>query len=362
LCVFSASCVSASGFETDYVFVAGADGVDTYRIPSIIVASDGSLLVFAEARKVSIADASPTDMVLRRSMDGGRTWQPMQTLVAGTGAEALMNPCPVIDRSRGTIILFCINANKHGENHHGHMILRSSDNGKTWSHPVDIAPMIRRYENTFVSGPGIGIQLKNGRLVIPGYAGDFDENTKSGFYSRALFSDDHGATWTLGARTAEFSDESQAIELKDGTLMLNMRGDMGTGCRGVAKSLDGGETWAEFGWDRALNECPCQASIVRYGFAEKDGKDRILFSNPDNYGETFGRVDRAKMTVRMSYDEGKTWPVKKLIHAGPSSYSVLARLPDGDIGIVYEGGEKHRREWIRFARFSIEWLTDGKDQ
>jgi sialidase-1 len=73
-------------------------------------------------------------------------------------------------------------------------------------------------------------------------------------------------------------------------------------------------------------------------------------------------VDRTRMTVRLSYDEGKTWPVKRLIHPGPASYSGLVRLPDGDIGLVFEGGEKHRREWIRFVRFSLSWLTEGADK
>ena len=89
----------------------------------------------------------------------------------------------------------------------------------------------------------------------------------------------------------------------------------------------------------------------------KGGKDGILFANPDNFGELYGVVERTKMTVRMSYDEGATWPVKRLIHAGPSSYSTLVQLANGDIGILFEGGEKHRREWIRFARFSMAWLT-----
>ncbi|HWS01001.1 MAG TPA: sialidase family protein, partial [Prolixibacteraceae bacterium] len=84
--------------------------------------------------------------------------------------------------------------------------------------------------------------------------------------------------------------------------------------------------------------------------------------NPDNAGEKFGILDRTKLTVRMSYDEGQTWPVKKLIWAGPSSYSTMVRLPDGTIGLLFEGGEKHRREWIRFVRFSLSWLPDGKDQ
>jgi len=347
--------------ETTDVFIRGTEGVDTYRIPSIIVAPNGSLLVFCEARKQSMADASPTDLALRRSLDGGRTWQPMQTLVQGKGNEALMNPCPVIDRTDNRILLFCIDAHKVRENHHRHLLLTSSDSGRTWSGPVDASPIISGYDDTFVSGPGIGIQMTNGRLVIPGYAGEWDDETQSGYYARVLYSDDHGQHWTLGRRVAEFSDESQVVELGDGTLMLNMRGDMGMSCRGVALSKDGGQSWPEFYWDHALNECPCQASLIRYSLAAQDGKDRLLFANPDNAGEKFGLVDRTKMTLRVSYDEGKTWPVKKLIHSGPSSYSGLVRLPDGHIGLVFEGGEQHRREWIRFVRFSLSWLTGGAD-
>jgi sialidase-1 len=347
--------------QTD-VFMSGTEGVNTYRIPSMIVAPDGTLLVFCEARKESIADASPTDMILRRSLDGGRTWLPTQVLVHGEGNEALMNPCPVIDRSTNTVILFCVNANKVSENHNGHLILTSSDNGKSWTQPADATPRIKGYDDTFVSGPGIGIQTKSGRLVIPGYGGTWDENTKSGFFSRVLYSDDHGNTWKFGAPVSEFSDESQVVELANGRLMLNFRGDMGMSCRGVALSENGGETWLPVHWDQALNECPCQASMIRYSLAATEGKDRLLFANPDNAGENYGVVDRTKMTVRLSYDEGKTWPVKKLIHAGPSSYSSMVRLPDGDVAIVYEGGEQHRREWIRFTRFSLAWLTDGADK
>ncbi len=335
------------------VFTAGENGVDTYRIPAIVAAPDGSLLVFCEARKESIADASPTDMILRRSLDGGRTWLPVQTIARGTGSEALMNPCPVVDRETGMILLFFINANARGDNRNRHLLAQSADNGVTWSEAVDAEPLISGYLDTFVSGPCAGIQARSGRLIIPGYAGPFDEETKAGFRSRVLYSDDHGKSWTMGASLTEFTDESTAVELGDGKIMLNARGDMGTGCRAVALSGDGGATWSKLRWDPALNECPCQASLFRY-----DGS-RILFANPDNTGEAFGVVERSKMTVRLSRDEGKTWPVKKLIHKGPSSYSGLVRLPDGDVGIIFEGGDKHRREWIRFARFSLAWLESG---
>lgn len=343
------------------VFVAGAEGINTYRIPSLLVAPNGSLLAFCEARKESQADASPTDMVLRRSQDGGRTWLPLQVLVPGQGKEALMNPCPVVDYTNHTIILLCDKANAVRPDHHEHFQLVSRDNGQTWTAPARIGDRIANYDDSFNPGPGVGIQLRTGRLVVPGYAGEVNEETDENWYSRVLYSDDYGKTWTLGPPVPELSDESQAVELSDGTLMLNMRGNMGLSSRGVATSRDGGQTWSGLRWDRTLNECPCQASLIRYSLGGRGGKNRLLFANPDNAGEKFGILERTRMTVRLSYDEGKTWPCKRLIHAGPSSYSSLVRLPNGDIGMLLEGGEKHRREWIRFIHFSLSWLTRGTD-
>lgn len=343
------------------VFVAGQDNVHTYRIPSMLATPGGSLLVFCEARKQGIRDASPTDMVLKRSLDAGRTWLPVQTLVHGQGNEAIMNPCPVVDRTTGTILLFCIKAHKIEHGRHRHLLLTSRDEGKTWSEPADLADRIAPYDDTFVSGPGVGIQTRSGRLVIPGYTGRLKKGEEAGLFSRVIYSDDHGKSWRMGQPVSAPSNECQAVELADGRLMLNMRDNTGQNCRAVALSDDGGQSWSKVYWDRALNECPCQASLIRYSDAQHDGKNRLLFANPDIRGTKYGAVDRTKMTVRLSYDEGQTWPVAKLIHAGPSSYSSLVRLPDGDIGLVYEGGRKHRREWIRFARISLAWLSDGKD-
>lgn len=348
--------------EFTNVYVSGTAGVNTYRIPALIMTQKKSLLVFCEARKESIADASPTDMVVRRSVDDGATWGPITTIFKGTGKEAMMNPCAVQDEATGRILLVCINAHKVKPEHHRHYLLTSDDDGVTWSRPVELADKIENYDDTFVPGPGVGVQLRSGRLVIPGYRGEWNDKIDSGCFSCVLTSDDHGAHWKRGANVPFASDESQAVELSDGRLMINMRSDVGKSCRDVAISEDGGETWKTQYWDTTLNECPCQASIVRYSRADGGGKSRILFANPDNSGAKYGVVERTKLTVRISYDEGKTWPVKKLVHAGPSSYSSIVRLPDGGVGVVFEGGEKHRREWIRFVRMSLEWLTDGKDR
>jgi sialidase-1 len=347
-------------FVTD-LFTSGMDGVHTFRIPALIRAADGSLLVFCEARKESIKDASPTGMVLRRSVDNGRTWSPIQTIIQGVGKDAIMNPCPVVDRTSGCILLFCINAHKTIQGQHQQLLLTSKDHGATWTTPTDLANRIVGYDNSFVSGPGVSIQLNSGRLIVPGYTGTYKPETRTGLYSRVLYSDDNGEHWTLGAAVSEFSNECQAVELCDGRVMLNMRDNTGKSRRAVALSNDGGETWGKVYWDPALNECPCQASLIRYGFGEKDRKNQLIFANPDVSGARYGVVKRTRMTVRMSYDEGKTWPVKRMLHRGPSSYSSLARLENGNVGIVFEGGKEHRREWIRFMSFSPNWMTDTSD-
>jgi sialidase-1 len=259
--------------------------------------------------------------------------------------------------------LLCCRTNRSARGEHRDLLLLSSpDNGATWSDAVDLGDRIAGHDDTFVPGPGGGIQTRSGRLIMSGYTSPetIDGVGETGFRSRVLYSDDHGGTWRLGQTVDQHTNEAQAVELADGRVMLNMRQGTGQGCRAVAMSDDEGETWGPVTWDRALNECPCQASIMRHSTATGEGRSRIVFANPDNVGEKFG-VERTKMTVRISYDEAQTWPVKKLVHEGPSSYSGLVRLPDGDVGLVFEGGETHRREWIRFVRLPLSWLTDGAD-
>ncbi len=154
-------------------------------------------------------------------------------------------------------------------------------------------------------------------------------------------------------------DECAVVELSDGRLMLNMRSSGETPrCRRACFSNDGAETWIDQHPDETLVEPPCQASLVRYGWADAGNRSRLLFSNPAN-----GQFNqRNRLTVRLSYDEGRTWPVAKLLCAGPSAYSCLAVLPDGSIGCLYEAGEKHPYEKILFTAFTLDWLTNGRDR
>ena len=341
------------------VFVAGADGVHTYRIPSLLVAPGGTLLAFCEARKVSSHDASPTDLVLKRSRDGGTTWSPLQVVVRGVGAEAIMNPCPVVDGD--AVLLFCMNAHKTEHGRHRHLLVRSRDDGATWAPPEDVTDALGN--DTFIPGPGVSIRLRCGRLVVPGYVGDYGADRKRvASHSCVVYSDDGGGSWRVGQPVAyPMSNESQVVERSDGALLLNWRiqkqGAEHPGCRGTALSRDGGQTWEPPLLNRDLNEDPCQAGFIRWPGAEAPA--RLLFSNPDT-GPSRGEGARIRMTVRLSEDDGRTWPCARLIHAGPSIYSCPAVLPEGTITLLYECGDAARYERIRLARFPLGWLQQGR--
>jgi sialidase-1 len=164
--------------------------------------------------------------------------------------------------------------------------------------------------------------------------------------SHVIYSDDGGTTWKLGGVVGPQCDESQVVELRDGRLLLNMRSYRRDHRRLVAFSKDGGEAFSKPSGDRQLIEPICQASILRH----PGRRGGILFSNPAS-------TKREKMTVRLSRDEGKTWPHARVLHDGPSAYSCLAVLPDGTIACLYERGDRSAYETITLARCSLSWLT-----
>jgi len=342
--------------QTD-VFVSGQEGYNTYRIPSLIVTPNGTLLAFCEGRKRGTSDTGNIDLVLKRSFDSGKTWQAMQ-LVWDDGNNTCGNPCPVVDRDTGTLWLLLthnLGVDREAQIVDGTSqgtrtvwVSKSTDDGASWSKPIEITKEVKRADWTwYATGPGIGIQLKSGRLLIP------CDNKVAGTQARQshiIYSDDHGSTWKLGGVVGPNCNESQAVELADGSLMLNMRSYQANNRRLISISRDGGLSWSSPVEDTILIEPVCQASILRYDFGDAAKPPILLFSNPAS-------TKREKMTVRLSYDQGKTWPVAQQLYGGLSAYSCLTTLRDQSIGCFYERGEKSAYEKITLAVFSLEWLS-----
>ena len=350
-------------FEQTDVFVAGEDGVTEYRIPVLVTANSGALLAICDARVDRPGDApNNIDLVMKRSLDGGRTWGSLKRL-ANPGKGAAADSCAVVDRHTGTVWVFFgyypegIGSRNAQRGLYGPTVMiwsvKSDDEGETWSKPIDVTAMVKKPEWRAGSpGPGAGIQTRSGRLIIPRYY------LKGLDYhgSHVMYSDDHGKTWKIGdeVQAEGKTDETQVAELADGSLLLNMRGSTGN-YRKVARSIDGGISWSEVSKDAFLIEPRCQASLLRFTDRLTYVKDRLLFSNPASR-------QRENMTVRLSYDEGKSWPIAKQLHAGPSAYSCLTVLSDMTVGCLYERGQQSPYEKITLARFSLEWLTGGKDK
>lgn len=345
-------------------FAGGKDGYHTYRIPALAVTAKGAVLAFCEGRKNPWGDSGDIDLLVKRSTDHGKTWSAQQ-VIWDDGANCCGNPCAVVDKETGTI--FLLSTWNRGDDHEGAIIARTSkdtrrvfvmqsnDEGITWSKPTEITATTKKPDWTwYATGPGSGIRIENGphqgRLVIP--CDHIEAETKH-YYSHIIFSDDHGKTWQLGGRTPQHQvNECEVVELTGGRLMLNMRNyNRATRTRQTAISEDGGLTWRDQNHDAALIEPICQAGIERLRWPQGDKPGVIIFSNPANTG---GRVN---LTVRASMDDAKTWPLSKVLWAGPSGYSDLAALPNGQIACLYEGGAENIAESIIFTAVFPDALT-----
>lgn len=335
------------------VFVSGEGGYHTYRIPSIIAAQNGDLLAFAEGRVKGRGDAGNIDLLMRRSTDGGRTWSAV-SVVWDDGPNTCGNPCPVVDRTTGDVLLLA--THNLGHDHESEIIrgtsegtrtvwlLRSSDDGRTFAPPREITDTTKLPDWTwYATGPGAGIQLERGahagRLVIPC---DHIEAATKRYYSHVIYSDDHGVTWRRGGSSPKDQvNECEVVERADGSLLLNMRNyDRSQSLRQVCVSFDGGVTWRDQRHDPALVEPTCQASLRRVRWAEGAAPGLIAFSNPAH-----GKK-RESMTLRLSTDGGQTWPWQHVLHPGGSAYSCLVALPGGGgLGCLYEADGYRRIEF-----------------
>jgi len=343
------------------VFVGGQDGYPAYRIPALVTTKRGTLLAFAEAR-ATLRDHAENDIALRRSTDHGRTWGPLQS-IDEDGTNALNNPTTVVVRETGRVLLMYQRYAKGYDEHNAEpgydsprvcrtLLTHSDDDGATWSEPREVTRQVKRptVATSTATGPGIGIQLVRGkhagRILMP-----FNQGPYGAWQVYAAFSDDRGETWRYGDTAPEgtkgFANEVQFVELSDGLVMLNARNQAGDKLRKIALSGDGGATWSATRIDPVLIEPMCQASLLRHPGNNDPSKDVFLFSNPGSQSA------RTNGTIRLSRDEGKTWPVSRVLYRGSFAYSCLASLQDGSVGCLFE---RDGMKKISFARFTLDWI------
>lgn len=328
------------------------DKVGCYRIPSMVTAPNGDIIVAIDERVPNCADVKANkdiNIVIKRSIDNGKTWLAVERIIDFPFGESASDPSMIVDRMTGDIFMFYnyMNLIKEKDVYYFHVI-KSSDNGKTWSKPQDITKELSKenwYNDFKFITSGRGIQTESGRLL------HCLVNLSKGVF--VFESNNHGKSWNLLENTVGKVDESKIIELNNNQLMVNSRVNR-KGSRGVFVSSDKGKTWQEQNNTQPLIDPSCNGSIIQYT-SIKDGfdKNRLLFVNPKS-GEK-----RENLTVRISYDEGKTWSEGKTIYKGSSAYSTLTILKNGDIGLFFE---KDNYTQNVFTSFSLSWLTDGRDR
>ena len=386
------SSFAASPFiEKQDLFIVGDNpAYQLYHIPGIVVTAKGTVLAWCEARKraAGVSDWDDIRILLRRSTDEGKTWSPPQSIANVEGPKAknpfalkmknvdpndvtYNNPVLIADKDGTVHMLFCLEYERC-------FYQRSTDDGLTWSKPTEITSAFAAFKKDYdwkvlATGPDHSIQLKNGRLVVPVWLSTgTGGNAHRPSVTATIFSDDQGKTWKAGDIAVPCTEEwinpneTVAIELNDGSVMLNVRSESKAHRRLVTVSKDGATGWSTPKFDDALLEPICMGGIVRYDHA---GQNLILFSNPHNLEKEKGQAepgknrDRKNVSVKISRDEGKTWPVNKSIEPGASMYSDIAVTKSGTILCFYgrsgdgSGLAHFAGGHLTLARFNLEWLT-----
>ncbi|QDV25457.1 sialidase family protein [Aureliella helgolandensis] len=347
----------------------GEDGVHTYRIPGLATTLSGSLISVYDNRRSKGGDLpGDIDVGMSRSTDGGLSWRPMRTIMdMGQDPEwnydGIGDPAVLVDRNTGTIWVAATwshgNRSWHGSGpglqpeETGQLILvRSDDDGLTWSDPINITQQVKRPEWCFLlQGPGKGITMQDGTLVFAAQYQDSPENDRLP-HSTILYSKDHGANWHIGTGAFDDTTEAQVVELEPGVLMLNCRYNRDS-VRVVMTTNDMGKTWHKHASsERALIEpTACMASLINVDREVGANVGTwLLFSNPDS---TRGRHH---ITIKASPDHGLTWPKEHhlLLDKGSGSgYSCMSMIDRHTVGILYEGSQAQ----LTFQRIPLKDLV-----
>lgn len=339
----------------------GQDQVHTYRIPGLATTNKGTLIAVYDNRYLNSGDLQgDIDVGMSRSTDGGQTWSAMKKVLdmgdyGGLPQEqnGIGDPSVLVDQTTSTIWVAGLWVSgipgqsawngsgpglKPGET--GQFVLtKSEDDGLSWSQPINITKQCKNPAwKLFFQGPGKGITLADGTLVFPAQFKD----AQAVPWSTVICSKDHGKTWTVGTGAKSNTTESQVVQLADGSLMLNMRDDRNrtekgdNNGRAVAVSKDLGQTWiTHASSNSALQESNCMASLISTKILIGGTyKEVLFFSNPNV------KTTRAHMTIKVSLDQGLTWPISyqaELNSADSFGYSCLTMVDEKNLGILYEG-------------------------
>ena len=385
---------AAPFIEKQDLFTSGDNpAYHIYHIPGVVVTAKGTVLAWCEARKrpAGVSDWDDIRILLRRSTDDGKTWSAPRSIADVPGPKTknpfalrmknvdpsdvtYNNPVLIADRDGTIHMLFCLEYMRV-------FYQRSQDDGLSFSAPTEITSAFEPFKKDYdwkvlATGPNHSIQLRNGRLIVPVWLSTgTGGNAHRPSVTATVFSDDAGKTWRAGKiavpDTKEWinPNETVAIELNDGRVMLNVRSESKAHRRLVTTSPDGATGWSTPRFDEALLEPICMGGIVRYNHG---GQNLILFCNPHNLAKEKGAAepgksrDRKNVSVKISRDEGQTWPVNKSVEPGPSMYSDIAVTQSGTILCFYgRSGDKQATPAfaggrLTLARFNLEWLTDGR--
>lgn len=366
-CILLAKLIAVSCFTMAQtpVFVSGNDGYKSFRIPAIVRTPKGELLAFAEGRVGGSGDFGDIDIVMKRSRDGGKSWSGIQVVASYDDLQA-GNPAPVMDLTdpvfpKGRLFLFFNTGNNHeGEVRKGKGLREvwyktSTDGGITWNAPVNITTQVHRPKQpavnaaynfpddwrSYANTPGHGMQLTDGpykgRIYIAAnHSAGAPKSNFADYQAHGFYTDDHGKTFKLSETIpVEGGNEATAAELSGGRLMFNARNQKGdVRARIVAISSDGGTKWDTTFFDHNLPDPVCEGSILTLGRSK--GKNMLAFCNAAD------TQIRDNLTLRISFDDGKTWKKSYVVDKGTAgekdftAYSDIVSTGKNTIGVLYE--------------------------